>query len=274
MDPTLDLYLAEINTIPLLTPEDEQELGLRVRHGDPEARERMIRANLRLVVKIAKSYLHRGLVLPDLIEEGNLGLIRAVEKFDPDEGCRFSTYAAWWIRQAIGRAINNTVKTVRVPSYVAELVARFRAVERRLRQELSREPSRDETIAAMDQESQDPDTLVRVVAAAETTDLVASIDISSPVADALEDTQHPDPEHDFAHRDDLRVLREIIAGLDEVDATILRHRYGLGDQEPMTLKEIGRLVGLNRDRVRQIELGLLMRIHAIIERGRPVDQMS
>lgn len=259
-DIALDLYLAEIDEIPLLSAEEERALGDRVRAGDPVAREHMIRANLRLVVKIAKGYTKRGLAFADLVEEGNLGLIRAVEKFDTAEGCRFSTYASWWIRQAIGRAINNTVKTVRVPSYVIELLSKFRQAQRTLRQELAREPDLDETVRVMVDSPGERRNVRRAVASARRLDQLASIEGSGPISDALEDERAADPESSLSHDDDLEVLARALAELDELTATILRHRYGLGGTVPMTFKEIGRLVGLNRDRVRQIEREALTRI--------------
>jgi RNA polymerase primary sigma factor len=263
-DIALDLYLVEIDEIPLLSAEEEQQLGARVQNGDPTAREHMIRANLRLVVKIAKAYAHRGLALADLVEEGNLGLIRAVEKFDPAEGCRFSTYASWWIRQSIGRAINNTVKTVRIPSYVVELVGRLRSVQHDLRQELARDPDLDEALSAMAANPSERNRMRRALSSAQSLDQVTSIDTSGPISDSIEDQHVNSPPDATSEGEDLELLERILGNLDELTSTILKHRYGLGGIEPMTFKEIGAMVGLNRDRVRQIEREALAGIQRLI----------
>jgi len=258
----LETYLLEINETPLLNADQEKELARRIRRGDPQAREHMARANLRLVVSIAKMYVDRGLSLQDLIAEGNFGLLKAVEKFDPDAGCRFSTYATWWIKQAIRRALVNTVKSVRVPSYMAENISKWRNVS----QELVFRRGRMPTVEEVAQELGIPEeswALLRRTIQSSSLGAQVSLDLLTASQDTVEDDGCKTPEELMLDEDLLRRLGDLLGAIDEREATILKLRYGLGSdgQEPMTLKEIGRVVGLTRERVRQIEREALRKLY-------------
>ncbi len=265
-DQGLDTYLADINEVPLLSAEEEIELSKRVQKGDLSAREHMIRANLRLVVSIAKNYVNRGLAFMDLIEEGNIGLMKAVEKFDPKAGCRFSTYATWWIKQGIRRALINTVKTVRVPSYMTEIVSRWKATSMELNYRLGRQA----TSAEIAEELQLPEgnwNVVRdtVLANSQPT-FSMNEDASSVFSETIEDPRGRSPEEEVLATTELERLRELIGMLDSREARILKMRYGLTNSEPMTLKAIGKRFGLTRERVRQMEQQALDKLCAVLSR--------
>ncbi len=265
-DQGLDTYLTDINEVPLLSAEQEIELSKRVQGGDMAAREHMIRANLRLVVSIAKNYVNRGLAFMDLIEEGNIGLMKAVEKFDPKAGCRFSTYATWWIKQGIRRALINTVKTVRVPSYMTEIVSRWKATSMELNYRLGRQA----TSAEIAEELQLPEgnwNVVRdtVLANSQPT-FSMNEDASSVFSETLEDPRARSPEQEILAAAELSRLRELLEMLDTRESRILKMRYGLTTGEPMTLKAIGKRFGLTRERVRQMEQQALDKLCAILSR--------
>ena len=262
----LNAYLREINRISLLTAEEERELAYRVQDGDLEAREHMIQANLRLVVSIAKNYGGRGLSLMDLIEEGNIGLMRAVEKFDPKEETRFSTYATWWIKQSIRRALVNTVKTVRIPSYLVEIITRLRHKKAQLEQELGREPRLKELAKALDIDDDNIRVLKRAIKAEATGAGTVSLDNIPTAGDTIVDEKMMRPEEVFFHRYNLAKIEELLAQLSEREAMILRLRFGLDREtkDPLTLKEIGQRIGLTRERVRQIEAEALRRLHKVM----------
>ena len=262
----LNAYLREINKVPLLTAEEERDLAYRIRDGDLEAREQMIKANLRLVVSIAKNYSGRGLTLMDLIEEGNIGLMRAVEKFDPGEETRFSTYATWWIKQSIRRALVNTVKTVRIPSYLVEVISRLRHKQSELEQTLGREPSLRELAKALDIEEDNIRVLKRAIKAEATGAGTVSLDAIPAASDTIVDERVQRPEEVFFRRYDLGKIEELLASISEREAMILRLRFGLekGQREPLTLKQIGERIGLTRERVRQIEAEALRRLHKLM----------
>ena len=274
-DHGLDTYLADINEVPLLTPEQEIELARRIGSGDMEAREHMIRANLRLVVSIAKKYVNRGLSFMDLIEEGNIGLMKAVEKFDADAGCRFSTYATWWIKQGIRRALVNTVKTVRVPSYMSEIVSRWKATAMELNYRLGRSPTSSEIAQELDLPENNWDLVRETVLANSQPTHSMNQDASSVFNDALEDPQTRSPEEEMFNNMELARLGELLSAIDEREGEILKLRYGLGTGEPMTLKSIGQRFGLTRERVRQMEQQALQKLYGILsaefdeERPRP-----
>jgi RNA polymerase primary sigma factor len=262
----LNAYLREINRIPLLTPEEERELAYRIQGGNLEAREHMIKANLRLVVSIAKNYAGRGLTLMDLIEEGNIGLMRAVEKFDPQEETRFSTYATWWIKQSIRRALVNTVKTVRIPSYLVEVITRLRHKQAALEQELGREPTLRELAKALDIEEDNIRVLKRAIRAEATGSGTVSLDSMPTAHETIVDEKMKRPEEVFFRRYDLAKIDELLSAISQREAMILRLRFGLDKEikQPMTLKEIGQRIGLTRERVRQIEAEALRRLHKVI----------
>ena len=265
-EPTLETYLKEINRVPLLTADEEKSLAVEVREGDMEAREHMIRANLRLVVSIAKNYMNRGLSFMDLIEEGNLGLLKAVERFNPDVECRFSTYATWWIKQSIRRALVNTSKTVRIPSYMVELITKWKNASMELTYKLGRPPTIHEVAIELDVPPQNLHLLKRAMRANQTAGQAVSLDTILMGTDSLEDPRIRPPDEEVLDSSEVDRLQELLGSLEKRQAFILRLRFGLGEEEPMTLKEIGEIVGLTRERVRQIENEALRRLFKILKR--------
>lgn len=260
----LETYLQEINEVPLLSAEEEKELGRRVQAGDLQAREHLIRANLRLVVSVAKIYADRGLALADLIAEGNIGLMKAAEKFDPEAGCRFSTYGTWWIKQSIRRALTNTVKSVRVPSYMTELISRWRVVTQELAYLLGRIPTIEEVAQELGVPESNWPLLKRTIHVSGLNQQV-SLDVLSANQDTVEDAATRAPDEEMIAADLIDKMVELLDLIDEREATILRLRYGLGEADaPMTLKEIGKVVGLTRERVRQIEQEALRKLYAVM----------
>ncbi|GJM44900.1 MAG: RNA polymerase sigma factor [Gemmatimonadota bacterium] len=262
----LETYLQEINQVQLLTADEEKELAREIRVGDQAARERMIRANLRLVVSIAKNYINRGLSFMDLIEEGNLGLLKAVERFDPDEQCRFSTYATWWIKQSIRRALVNTVKTVRIPSYMVEIIDKWKNVSMELQYKLGRQPSVAEVALELNIAPESVGVIKRAIRTYTSSSQSTSLDVLWSLSDVLEDTNARQPDEVLFEAMDLEKLDSILGTIDEREAKILKLRYGLGNAEPMTLKDIGKQVNLTRERVRQIENEALRKLQNILTR--------
>jgi RNA polymerase primary sigma factor len=257
----LDTYLREINEVSLLTAKEEIELARRVQKGDMAAREHMIRANLRLVVSIAKNYVNRGLAFLDLIEEGNIGLMKAVERFDPDAGCRFSTYATWWIKQAIRRSLINSVKTVRVPSYMAEIISRWKSLAHNLTYSLGRQPTSAEVAEELGLPDENRMVVRRTVCTSGAPQGIISLDVLPAAEDTLEDPSAKVPGDDLLDASEIDKLHELLSEMDEVESEVLKLRYGLGTNgEGMTLKGIGKMMGLTREKVRQIEKRSLRRL--------------
>ena len=268
----LETYLRQIDRSPLLSREEERELCWQIIHENcARSRERMIRSNLRLVVNIAKRYVNRGMALTDLIEEGNLGLMRAVEAFDPDQGARFSTYASWWIKQSIKRALINAGQPVHIPAYMVELVARWKKTKSELADQLGRTPSIAELAEALDMPVRKARIIRKAVGAFRRptqTDLVGPEGVS--LADMLCDDKTPQPDEQVFEADDLETIRQLLDTIDQREATILRLRFGLDGSEPLTLKQIGQEVGLTRERVRQIEIEALGKLNRRLSSDKPL----
>lgn len=256
----LETYLREINETALLTADDEKELSYRIGDGDKEARDRMVRANLRLVVNIARAYTGKGLPLPDLIEEGNLGLLRAVEGFDPGMNTRFSTYASYWIKQSIKRALVNSAKTIRIPAYMVELLTKWRRATARLHDELKRAPTPEEVAADLGLPKKKLKIVRKAIQLYNSAPQSDQTDSGWSLGEMIADDRTKGPEDELIENDNLKHVYSMLDTMDPREATILRMRFGLDDSEPRTLKEIGETLGLTRERVRQIESEALNRL--------------
>lgn len=254
------MYLREIGKIPLLTPEEEVELAKRVEEGDPEAKAKLIEANLRLVVSIAKKYIGRGMLFLDLIQEGNLGLIRAVEKFDYRKGFKFSTYATWWIRQAITRAIADQARTIRIPVHMVETINKLIRVSRQLVQQLGREPTAEEIAAEMGIAPEKVEEIHRIAQEPVSLETPIGEEEDSELGDFLEDKDIPSPEEAAAQQLLREQLEEMLEELTDREREVLRLRFGLEDGHPYTLEEVGRRFGVTRERIRQIEAKALRKL--------------
>ncbi len=262
----LGWYLDHITETDLLTAQQEKDLARRIQQDqDPDAREQMIQANLRLVVNIAKQFADRGMPLSDLVAEGNIGLMRSVEEFDPDEGVRFSTYAAWWIKQAIKRAMINAVQPVRIPDYMAQQVSKWRKATRELEEKLDRPPSTDE-IAKKLKISRKKAAMICQGIMAVSAPTQMSNDEPQTLAEILADDQ-ADPAMLFEDEGNAAIVRKLLAKLPERQRKILTYRFGLdGHKGPQrTFKEVGKLVGLTRERARQLEKEALARLQVLID---------
>jgi RNA polymerase primary sigma factor len=246
-------YLRDINETPLLSADEEKELGYRIQDGDSEARDCMARANLRLVVNIARGYLGRGLALPDLVEEGNLGLLRAIEGFDPTMNTRFSTYASYWIKQSIKRGLLNTAKTVRIPAYMVELLSKWRCAATKLQEDLDRPPTQEEVAASLSLSRRKFNLIKQCIEVYSSAPQTEQTETGWSLDEMLGDRRNKTSEADLFDADDRRRVLDELGKIDPRQGAVLRMRFGLNDDHPMTLKEIGEHLGLTRERVRQIE---------------------
>ncbi|MBM4032800.1 MAG: RNA polymerase sigma factor RpoD/SigA [Planctomycetes bacterium] len=258
---SLEAYLHEISRLSLLSAKEEKDLAKRMAKGDAAARDRLVRANLRLVVSIAKNYVNRGLAFSDLIEEGNIGLLKAVERFSPKADCRFSTYATWWIKQAIRRAITNTVKIVRIPAHMVETIAHWKSADAALTAKLGRPPTAEEIARAIKLPTSNVRVLKRILSATLTSAQPVSLDVLSSLNEVIEDRTTPRPDQKFFDEDERARIRELLDLISEREAQVLRMRYGIEDRTPMTLEDIGARLGLTRERIRQIENEALRKLH-------------
>ena len=252
---SVKLYLKDIGRVPLLKPEEEKELAIKIANGDQKAKQQLISANLRLVVSIAKHYIGRGMQLLDLIEEGNLGLMKAVDKFDYTKGFKFSTYATWWIRQAITRAIADQARTIRIPVHMVETINKITRAQRQLVQEMGREPTAEEISAKLDG-AMSPERIREIQRIA-----LEPVSLESPIGeeddshlgDFVEDKDSISPT-DYASREMVKeLLNNVMTGLNDREERVLRLRYGIDDNKPLTLEEVGKEFDVTRERIRQIE---------------------
>ena len=256
----LETYLREINETALLTAQEEKDLSNAIHEGDNAARDRMVRANLRLVVNIARAYTNKGLPLQDLIEEGNLGLLRAVEGFDPNMNTRFSTYGSYWIKQSIKRALVNSAKTIRVPAYMVELLSKWRRATAQLTDELGRPPTSEEVAKLLEVPIKKLRIVKKAIQLYNSTPQTEQGDGGWSLGEMVADQRQKSPEAEMVETDNLTHVYKMLETMDPREATILRMRFGLDDSEPKTLKEIGESLGLTRERVRQIENEALNRL--------------
>lgn len=263
-DDSVRMYLREIGKIPLLSIEEESELSKRAMEGDRKAKDKMAEANMRLVVSIAKRYSGRGLELLDLIQEGNTGLLRAVDKFDPEKGFKFSTYATWWIRQAITRAIADQARTIRIPVHMVETINKLMRTQRRLTQELNREPTNEELAKEMDMDADKIEYILKIKQ--DITSLDAGIGRDgedgedSTLGDFIEDEDTASPEESAAGQLLKEQVREILSSLSDREQKIIEMRFGLNGTKSHTLEEVGLEFAVTRERIRQIEAKALMKL--------------
>ncbi|MFQ6023005.1 MAG: RNA polymerase sigma factor RpoS [Acidiferrobacterales bacterium] len=261
------IYLKEIGFSPLLTAEEEVYYARRAQRGEEESRQRMIESNLRLVVKIARRYMNRGLALLDLIEEGNLGLIRAVEKFDPERGFRFSTYATWWIRQTIERGIMNQTRTIRLPVHVLKEINIYQRAARHLSQKLDHDPTPEEVANLLDKPIEEVKDMLGLTERVTSVDAPLDEDPDRSLLDAIADEQTQDPEK-LLHREDLQSQIEIwLSDLNDKQREVVERRFGLNGREISTLEEVGADIGVTRERVRQIQVEALRRLRVLLEKA-------
>ena len=263
-DDSVRMYLREIGKIPLLSNEEEAELAKRAMEGDRKAKDKMAEANMRLVVSIAKRYSGRGLELLDLIQEGNTGLLRAVDKFDPEKGFKFSTYATWWIRQAITRAIADQARTIRIPVHMVETINKLMRTQRKMTQELNREPSNEELAKAMDMDVEKIEHIMKIKQ--DITSLDAGIGRDgdegedSTLGDFIEDEDTATPEESASMQLLKEKVREVLSSLSDRERKILEMRFGLNGTKSHTLEEVGLEFAVTRERIRQIEAKALMKL--------------
>jgi RNA polymerase primary sigma factor len=262
---SLSSYFLNVGDTKLLQADEERELALRVQEGDSEARDHFVRANLRFVVMVARQYVGRHLSLDDLIQEGNLGLVHAVEQFDPYQNVRFSTYARYWIRQSIQQAVERQAPAIRVPGYAVDLVSKWRQAARRLHDELGRHPTEDEIAAVLELSRRQLKIIKKALRIYNNLGSASYTDaVDGPNLHDLEDDPSG-PGASCEHADELQHVLQLIDRLEEREADIIRMRFGLGGKSPMVLSEIGQQLGLTRERVRQIERQALAKLHSWID---------
>ncbi|AIQ48765.1 RNA polymerase sigma factor RpoD [Paenibacillus sp. FSL R7-0273] len=254
------MYLKEIGRVPLLSADDEVELAMRIKNGDEEAKRRLAEANLRLVVSIAKRYVGRGMLFLDLIQEGNMGLIKAVEKFDHNKGFKFSTYATWWIRQAITRAIADQARTIRIPVHMVETINKLIRVSRQLLQELGREPSPEEIAAEMELTVEKVREIMKIAQEPVSLETPIGEEDDSHLGDFIEDQEALAPADAAAYELLKEQLEDVLDTLTEREENVLRLRFGLDDGRTRTLEEVGKVFGVTRERIRQIEAKALRKL--------------
>lgn len=262
-DDSVRMYLREIGKVPLLSQEEEDELARRILEGDEKAKDKMVESNMRLVVSIAKRYSGRGLDLLDLIQEGNTGLLRAVEKFDPEKGFKFSTYATWWIRQAITRAIADQARTIRIPVHMVETINKVLRTTRKLTQELNREPTSEEIAKELDMEVEKVEYVSKIKQ--DVASLDASVgrdgdDEDSVLGDFVEDEERASPEDSAVTQILKEQLAAILSTLTDREQKIIKMRFGIGGERPHTLEEVGEEFSVTRERIRQIEAKALAKL--------------
>ncbi|WP_127582677.1 RNA polymerase sigma factor RpoD [Paenibacillus koleovorans] len=254
------MYLKEIGRVPLLSANDEVDLAKRIEKGDEEAKRRLAEANLRLVVSIAKRYVGRGMLFLDLIQEGNMGLIKAVEKFDQTKGFKFSTYATWWIRQAITRAIADQARTIRIPVHMVETINKLIRVSRQLLQELGREPSPEEIAKEMDLSTEKVREIMKIAQEPVSLETPIGEEDDSHLGDFIEDQEALAPADAAAYELLKEQLEDVLDTLTEREENVLRLRFGLDDGRTRTLEEVGKVFGVTRERIRQIEAKALRKL--------------
>lgn len=265
-DSAFHLYLREVGQTPLLTPAEEIQLARRIHRGDAKAREHMIKANLRLVVKIARDYENFGLPLLDLINEGNIGLMRAVEKFDPRKGAKLSTYAAWWIKQSIRRALSDQSKTIRIPVHATDKLLHIRRASTRLEEEFGREPTAEEIGAELDIPAKQVRLLLTASIRPASLDAPLGDDDTNRIADIVADERATSPYQDLEDKTNADMVRNAIGILDSREKTILNYRFGLDGGGEKTLEEVGEKFGVTRERIRQIQNVALRKLRRKIEK--------
>lgn len=260
VDNSVKLYLKEMGSIPLLTPEEEKELALRIADGDVEAKKRLVEANLRLVISVAKHYQGCGLSFLDLIQEGNTGLIRAAEKFDVSKGFKFSTYATWWIKQAISRAVADQSKTIRIPVHMTENINKLRAAARDLVVKLGRDATDAEIAEAMKITVEEVKEIRSHMVEMTSLEMQVGDDEDVTVGSLIKDDKMPAPEHNILVEDSKSTIDTVLDTLSDREKHIIVLRFGIGTEEPKTLEEVGKELGLTKERIRQIEAKALAKL--------------